>query len=96
MRRIFSCQLGLLLFAAMAASAQSPAPADSGSPEITVTGRVQHPETPLPELPPAAFTIHTGGMDEIIRDCLRTEGVDALASLREPAVKATLAMLGGA
>jgi AcrR family transcriptional regulator len=50
----------------------------------------------LPELPPAAFTIHTGGMDEIIRDCLRTEGVDALVSLREPAVKATLAMLGGA
>jgi tetratricopeptide (TPR) repeat protein len=87
MRRNFSCQLGLLLFAAMAASAQSPTPADNGtppaagqapSPEITVTGRVQHPETPLPELPPDEFS-----------DCMRDRGA---LDLSNPSATAALAV----
>jgi AcrR family transcriptional regulator len=50
----------------------------------------------LPELPPELFGIHTGGMDEVIRECLRTRGAGGLADLCEPAVQATLAMLGTA
>jgi AcrR family transcriptional regulator len=48
----------------------------------------------LPELPPELFEIHTGGTDELIRECLRTRGPSGLADLCEPVVQATLAMLG--
>lgn len=47
----------------------------------------------LRELPPELFAIHTGGMDELIRECLRTRGPNGLADLCEPVVQATLAML---
>ncbi len=46
----------------------------------------------LRELPPELFAIHTGGTDELIRECLRTRGPNGLADLCEPAVQATLAM----
>jgi AcrR family transcriptional regulator len=47
-----------------------------------------------PKLPPEVFELHTGGMDELIRERLRTRGVPGLAELAEPVVAATLAMLG--
>jgi hypothetical protein len=48
----------------------------------------------IPELPPEVFQLHTGGMDELVRECLRTRGADALPDLAEPAIAATLALLG--
>ena len=47
-----------------------------------------------PELPLEVFRIHTGGVDELIRECLRERGADALPGLAEPAARATLAMFG--
>jgi AcrR family transcriptional regulator len=47
-----------------------------------------------PELPDEAFRLHTGGMDELVREQLRTRGARALPELVEPAVRATLALLG--
>ena len=40
------------------------------------------------------FRIHTGGVDELIRECLRERGAEALPELAEPAARATLAMFG--
>jgi AcrR family transcriptional regulator len=54
--------------------------------------RAQDPS--LPELPPALFELHSGGLDELIREWVRTRGAEALPELVEPAVSATLAMLG--
>jgi AcrR family transcriptional regulator len=51
-------------------------------------------EPSLTKLPPEVFQLHTGGMDELIREHLRTRGAAALPDLAEPAVAATLAMLG--
>ena len=48
----------------------------------------------LRKLPPELFELHTGGMDELIRQRLRTRGAPGLPSLVEPAIAATLAMLG--
>jgi AcrR family transcriptional regulator len=48
----------------------------------------------LPVLPGAVFELHTGGMDELIRECLRSRGASALPGLAEPAVAATLALFG--
>jgi AcrR family transcriptional regulator len=50
----------------------------------------------LPELPDEAFLLHTGGMDELIRECLRTRGAAALPDLIAPAITATLALFGAA
>jgi AcrR family transcriptional regulator len=49
----------------------------------------------VPALPATVFELHSGGLDELIRECVRTRGADALGELIEPAVRATLAMLGG-
>ena len=48
----------------------------------------------LPKLPDELFQLHTGGIDELIRECLRTRGAEALPELVEPAIEATLVMLG--
>ncbi len=53
-------------------------------------------ERSLPELPDEVFQLHTGGMDELIREQLRTRGADRLAELIEPLIAATLALLGDA
>ena len=50
----------------------------------------------LPELPDEAFAMHSGGMDDLVRECLRTRGAGALPELLEPAVAATLALFGAA
>jgi AcrR family transcriptional regulator len=48
----------------------------------------------LPELPHSVFELHSGGFDELVRECLLTRGPQALSELAEPAVAATLAMFG--
>jgi AcrR family transcriptional regulator len=51
-------------------------------------------EPSLPELPPEAFALHTGGVDELIREWIRTRGVASLSELGAPALAATLALFG--
>ena len=46
----------------------------------------------LPELPPAVFALYTGGLDELIRDRLRTGPPEALRELAEPLLAATFAL----
>lgn len=48
----------------------------------------------LPELPDEAFLVHTGGVEELVRECLRTHGAEALPELAEPAHRATVALFG--
>ena len=55
--------------------------------------RAQDPS--LVTLPPAVFELHSGGLDELIRQCLLTRGAGALPELAEPMIAATLAILGG-
>ena len=56
----------------------------------------QEPRTGLPELPREAFQLHSGGVDEMVRESLRTHGAAALPELVEPAVRSTIALFGGA
>jgi AcrR family transcriptional regulator len=51
-------------------------------------------EPSLPELPSEAFALHTGGVDELIREWLRTRDAESLTELTEPAYAATLALFG--
>lgn len=46
------------------------------------------------ELPPVLFALYTGGLDELIRDRLRTGASAALHDLAEPLLEATYAMFG--
>jgi AcrR family transcriptional regulator len=48
----------------------------------------------LRQLPPAVFALYTGGLDELIRDRLRTGSPEALRELVEPLLEATYAMFG--
>ncbi len=80
--------------AALARRAQIQAVFTARTRGIYEEGRRLDPE--LRELPPELFAIHTGGTDELIRECLRTRGPDGLAELCEPVIEATLAMLGPA
>jgi AcrR family transcriptional regulator len=48
----------------------------------------------LPPLPPAVFALYTGGLDELIRDRLRTASPEALRELVEPVLDATYALFG--
>ncbi len=54
--------------------------------------RAQEPT--LPELPAATFAMHTGGLDEMVREWLRTRGPETLPELAEPALAATFALFG--
>lgn len=48
----------------------------------------------LRELPPAAFALYAGGLDELIRDRLRTGSSDGLRELAEPVLEAAYALFG--
>jgi AcrR family transcriptional regulator len=48
----------------------------------------------LPELPPAAYALYTGGLDELIRDRLRTGKPEDLRELPGPVLDATFALFG--
>jgi AcrR family transcriptional regulator len=56
--------------------------------------RARAQEPSLPELPAESFMLHSGGIDELIREWLRTRGVESLPELTEPALAATLALFG--
>lgn len=48
----------------------------------------------LPELPPAAFALYVGGLDELIRDRLRTATAESLRALVGPVLEAAYALFG--
>jgi AcrR family transcriptional regulator len=48
----------------------------------------------LTELPPAAFALYAGGLDELIRDRLRTGSAESLRELVEPVLEAAYALFG--
>lgn len=54
--------------------------------------RAEEPE--LRALPDEAFAVMTAGLEELIRDCIRTRGTDALPELAEPILRAVVAVLG--
>ena len=49
----------------------------------------------IPELPLEVFKLHTGGLDELIREHLRTRGADSLPELTEPLLAATFSLFSG-
>ena len=59
---------------------------------LNTLARKQEPE--LPKLPDEAFAMHSGGVDELVRECLRTDGPDALPKLAGPISRTTIAMFG--
>lgn len=54
--------------------------------------REQEPR--LPQVPPEVFALYAGGLDELIRDRLRTGDAAALTDLAEPVLTATFALFG--
>jgi AcrR family transcriptional regulator len=48
----------------------------------------------IPELPTEVFATLTGGLEELVRERLRTQGAGALPDLAESALEAALAILG--
>ncbi|HTW11541.1 MAG TPA: TetR/AcrR family transcriptional regulator [Solirubrobacteraceae bacterium] len=59
---------------------------------LNAAARREQPE--LPEIPPAAFALYTGGLDELIRDRLRVGTPDGLRELVAPVLDATYALFG--
>lgn len=55
--------------------------------------RAEEPE--LRALPDEVFAVLTVGLEELIRDCIRTRGTAALPELAEPILRTVLAVLGG-
>jgi hypothetical protein len=52
-------------------------------------------EAGRPALPDEVFTILTAGLEELVRDCIRTRGTDALPELAEPILRTVFAVFGG-
>ncbi len=59
---------------------------------LHTSAREQEPM--LDPLPVTAFLIHTGGLDELVRDWLRTRTAQSLPELTDDAAAATFALLG--
>ena len=59
-----------------------------------VHDRARVEEPALPPLPDEVFTILTAGLEELIRDCLRTRGPEALPELAEPILHTVFAIFG--
>jgi AcrR family transcriptional regulator len=55
--------------------------------------RIEDPSRP--ELPAETFSFQIGGLDELVRECLRTRGAAALPEVADAAVESTIALLGG-
>ena len=51
-------------------------------------------EPSLPALPREAFVLHTGGVDEMVREWLRSRGAETLPELTETGLAATFALFG--
>jgi len=58
--------------------------------------RARAEEPSLRALPDETFTILTAGLEELIRDCLRTRGPAALPGLADPILRAVFAIFGDA
>ena len=56
--------------------------------------RARAEEPTLPELPDEVFTILTAGLEELVRDCIRTRGAAALPELTEPVLRTVFAVFG--
>ena len=56
--------------------------------------RARAEEPSLPELPDELFTVLTAGFEELIRDCLRTRGPEALPELADPILRTVFAVFG--
>ena len=54
--------------------------------------RARAEEPGVPELPDEVFRVLTAGFDELVRDCIRTRGTDALPDLAEPIVRTVTAL----
>ncbi len=62
---------------------------------IANLGELAHQrDSAVRQLPPAVFALFTGGLDELIRDRLRTGSSAALHDLAEPVLEATYAIFG--
>jgi AcrR family transcriptional regulator len=57
--------------------------------------RARAEEPALPALPDEVFTILSAGLEELVRDCIRTRGVEALPELADPILRAVMAIFGG-
>jgi AcrR family transcriptional regulator len=55
--------------------------------------RIEDPSRP--ELPAEIFLFQIGGLDELIRECLRTRGAAALPGIADATVAATITLFGG-
>ena len=56
--------------------------------------RARAEEPALPALPDEVFTILSAGLEELIRDCVRTRGVAAVPELADPILRTIFAVFG--
>ena len=56
--------------------------------------RARAEEPSLPALPDEVFTILSAGLEELIRDCIRTQGPSALPDLADPILRTVFAIFG--
>ena len=56
--------------------------------------RARAEEPALPALPDEVFTILSTGLEELIRDCIRTRGAAALPELADPILRTVFAIFG--
>lgn len=56
--------------------------------------RARAEEPALPPLPDEVFTMLSAGLEELIRDCIRTRGPAALPELADPILRAVFAVFG--
>jgi AcrR family transcriptional regulator len=59
-----------------------------------VHDRARAEEPALPPLPDEVFTILSAGLEELIRDCIRTRGAAALPELADPILRTVFAIFG--
>jgi AcrR family transcriptional regulator len=57
--------------------------------------RARAEEPALAALPDEVFTILTAGLEELVRDCIRTRGTAALPELADPILRTVVAIFGG-
>jgi AcrR family transcriptional regulator len=56
--------------------------------------RARAEEPALPALPDEVFTILSAGLEELVRDCIRTQGPAALPDLADPILRTVFAIFG--
>ena len=56
--------------------------------------RARAEEPSLPPLPDEVFTILSAGLEELVRDCIRTRGAAALPELADPILRTVFAVFG--